>query len=83
MVARGWESKGIESQKLDAESPHERSDTKALTPEARAVLTRRNMLILSRTRVTEELERCSNDRFRAQLRGELKFLEHEIKKLEI
>lgn len=80
-MARGWESKAIESQMLDAETQGERGAVTATDPLERAKNLKRNNLTLSRTRVEHELERCGNERFRAQLRCELAFLEAEIEKL--
>ncbi len=80
-MARGWESKSIESQMLDAETQGERSGVHARNPQDRAKLLRRNNLTLSRTRVEHELQRCENKRFREQLKCELAFLEAEIEKL--
>lgn len=80
-MARGWESKAIESQMLDAETPGEQGGRKVPNPLERARLQRLNNLTLSRTRVEQELTRCGNERFRAQLNSELAFLDAEIEKL--
>ena len=80
-MARGWESKAIESQMLDAETQGERSGVKAPDLQERARLQRRNNLTLSRTRVEHELQGCANERFREQLKCELAYLEAEIQKL--
>lgn len=80
-MARGWESKAIESQMLDAEHHGERGEVKAPNPQERAKLLRLNNLALSRTRVEHELQRCASERFRVQLKSELAFLEAEIAKL--
>jgi hypothetical protein len=80
-VARGWESKSIESQVEDAATRGERRGERELSAAERARAHKLNSLTLSRTRVEGELLRCSNERFRAQLIGELKYLEAEIAKL--
>jgi hypothetical protein len=85
-MARGWESKSIESQMQDGK-PHLKSMKKAaaeappLSPEARERLGRQHCLELSRTRVERELANCTAERFRAQLEHELEFLNAEIRKL--
>lgn len=80
-MARGWESKAIESQILDAETQSEKGGAKAIDPEERARLSKLTTLTSNRTRVEHELQRCANERFKAQLRCELAFLEAEIEKL--
>lgn len=65
----------------DAASTGERHAARAPTPEEQARTQKRNTLLLSRTRVAGELQRCSNLRFRAQLECELKYLDSEIAKL--
>jgi hypothetical protein len=81
-MARGWESKEIESQMLAAESSPNRGADKRLTPDERALMARRNHLNLNHTRVQEELQRCVNSRFRVQLESELAFLSAELAKLD-
>jgi hypothetical protein len=56
-MARGWESKSVESQQDDAAR---RKDLKpALTAAEREVLERRRTLELSRTRLTDDLSRAT------------------------
>jgi len=81
-MARGWESKAVESQMLDAAVQSSNRQEAHLSPEERQRRARHNNLVLSRTRVIAELETCSNPRFHAQLESELAFLEDEIRKLE-
>jgi hypothetical protein len=79
-MARGWESKHIESQQHDAESRGVGS--RSLTPEQVAYETRRTQLLLDRTRILEEIQRACSARLRGQLEGALAFLEAELDKLE-
>lgn len=53
-MARGWESKSVESQLEDAGSLADRG--KALTPEQREIEAKRASLDLSRRRVLQELQ---------------------------
>ena len=80
-MARGWESKSIESQIDDASVKPARLAAVPLAPAERDRLHRRDTLSLSRTRVLAEIARCTNSRFRAQLESELQFLECELSKL--
>jgi hypothetical protein len=74
-VARGWESKSVESQ---IEAAHERAKGRRLTPEQIAAETRRDSLLLQRTRVLGDLERCSDSRYRQTLEEGLKYLESQL-----
>jgi hypothetical protein len=85
-MARGWESKSVESQMQDSKA-HLKSMRQAaaaaapLSTEARERLSRQHCLELSRTRVMCELNGCTAERFRVQLEHELAFLDAEIRKL--
>ncbi len=81
-MARGWESKAVESQMDDAAAHTSIRHEQHLSNEERLRRARHNNFVLSRTRVLFELEACSNPRFRAQLESELAFLDAEIRKLE-
>jgi hypothetical protein len=74
-VARGWESKSVESQ---IEAAREREKGRRLTPEQIAAETRRDSLLLQRTRVLGDLERCSDSRYRKTLEEGLKYLESQL-----
>jgi hypothetical protein len=56
-MARGWESKSVESQQADAAA--DRSRKAPLAPEARAVEAQRRELSLARARVAADLERAT------------------------
>lgn len=77
-MARGWESKSVESQIEDAD----RSDrTEPLTPEQREIRRKRESLELSRRRVLHDLETAGLPVRRASLEHALAFLDEEIGKL--
>jgi hypothetical protein len=77
-MARGWESKSVESQIEDAD----RSDrTEPLTPEQRESRRKREGLELSRRRVLHDLEAARSPVRRASLEHALAFLDEEIRKL--
>jgi hypothetical protein len=79
-MARGWESKSVESQQADrfqnSDRPHER-----LTPEQ--VSERRHLegLLLSRARVSKQLESASDPRHRQMLQEALADLARQIEHL--
>jgi hypothetical protein len=78
-MARGWESKSVESQIEDAESRSERGV--ALTPEQREIEQKRRGLELSRRRVLQEIETTRSAVRRTSLEQALAFLDEEIRKL--
>jgi hypothetical protein len=78
-MARGWESKSVESQKEDAAAvaaPAER-----LTAEERERQRKRQSLALSRRRVLQDLAAARSDLRRSALERALAFLDEEIAKL--
>lgn len=78
-MARGWESKSVESQIEDAESLADRGE--ALTPEERERRKKREGFELSRRRVLQEIEATRSEARRASLEQALAFLDEEIRKL--
>lgn len=78
-MARGWESKSVESQIDDAASLADRGE--ALTPEQREIRSKRASLDLSRRRVLQELQTTRSAVRRASLEQALAFLDEEIEKL--
>ena len=68
-MARGWESKSVESQQDDAAR---RKDLKpALTPAERASVQQRAALVLTRARLTADLGRATALPHRRMLEGAL------------
>jgi hypothetical protein len=78
-MARGWESKAIESQQADTGGSADRRPP--LSPEARARLDRKEMLTLSLARVRDELARASQPAHRAMLERAAIALDAEISAL--
>jgi molecular chaperone GrpE (heat shock protein) len=77
-MARGWESKSVESQQ-DAESREDRGPS--VTPEQREAQQKRAGLELSRRRVLQEIETTRSEARRASLEQALAFLDEEIANL--
>jgi hypothetical protein len=76
-VARGWESKSVESQIESAD--RRRGEAKPrLTPEQMDAQRKRDSLLLHRTRVLADLEKCSDERYRKTLSDGLAFLEQQL-----
>lgn len=78
-MARGWESKSVESQIEDAGSRADRRET--LTREQREARQKLQGLELSRRRILQEMETTRSEARRASLEQALAFLDGEIGKL--
>lgn len=76
-MARGWESKSVESQQSEPEP----AQTKRLTADQLERARKREGLELSRSRITRELETATSEVHRTALQNALKFLDEEIAKL--
>lgn len=81
-MARGWESKSVESQQEESARDAEQHDSQPLTPEERARRERLDSLELSRTRTLDQLERATSESHRAMLKRTLLALEREIASVE-
>jgi hypothetical protein len=79
-MARGWESKSIESQQADAAS--ERTKKAPLTPEAAAREALRRELNLARSRVLADLTRATAPAHRQMLEQALSDLDTRIESLD-
>ncbi|MBC7930191.1 MAG: hypothetical protein H7Z38_06435 [Rubrivivax sp.] len=78
IMARGWESKSVESQLEEKEREAELRHSPHLSPEERDRLDRLTSLSLSRARTLEQLERASGQAHRAMLKRTLLALEKQI-----
>ena len=79
-MARGWESKSVESQIEAADAKSERSER--LTPEQRQLRQKRESVELSRRRVLQEIETTRSPVRRAALEQALAFLDQQLAELE-
>ena len=77
-MARGWESKDVESQLDAAEERARLAKLPKLTPEQAARNHERKSLELSRKRVLHDLEATQNPRYRATLEAALKHLDEKL-----
>ena len=80
-MARGWESKSIESQIEDAQS-NRRDAAPPMNPAEVEKNRRRESLLLSRTRVLRDLQATQNPRYRETLSEALKHLDQKLTELE-
>jgi hypothetical protein len=77
-MARGWESKSVESQQSE---PELNTGKRQLTAEQAERARKREGLEMSRARITRELETARSDVHRTALQNALAFLDAEIAKL--
>ena len=82
-MARGWESKSVESQmESAADLRRNREAMPQLTPEQARRQSERESLELSRKRVIHDLTTATNARYREQLGAALRHLDEKISTLE-
>ena len=81
-MARGWESKSVESQIEAAEERASLANRRALAAEEIRLQRERESLELSRTRVLQDLASAVNPKYREMLQRSLGFLEEKLKALE-
>jgi hypothetical protein len=82
-MARGWESKSVEEQ-IEMAEPRSRKRTIAVklqAADALDLIRKRESLLLSRTRVVQELNSAQNPRYRDLLGKALADLESNLAKL--
>ncbi len=79
-MARGWESKSIESQQEEA--ARDRVQRPALTPEQRADAERLQTLELTRVRAAADLDRATAPAHRRMLEQTLAAIDEELARLQ-
>ena len=78
-MARGWESKSVESQTEAAEAGRAAVRVRTTAPaEPLELIRKRESLLLSRTRVTREMEAAQNPRYRTLLEKSLRELNAQL-----
>ncbi|MEO8048920.1 MAG: hypothetical protein ABI833_00775 [Acidobacteriota bacterium] len=76
-MARGWESKSVEAQ-IESANQRRGEGKPRLTFEQLATQRKCESLLLHRTRVLSDLEKCSDERYRKTLSDGLTFLEQQL-----
>jgi len=80
-MARGWESKSVEEQVQEHQQKKEENTKKQLTAEQLESRRKREVLLLSRSRVQKDLQASQNPRHRDQLNSALADLDSQIAEL--
>ena len=78
-MARGWESKSVESQMAAAEARRAAAQQVKLNEEELRIQRERESIELSKVRIVRELEAAKHPRHREQLAAALAHLEHQLK----
>lgn len=81
-MARGWESKSVESQIESAQTGKASARKERLTPAQIESLRKKESLLLDRTRVLRELQTSRSLRYRALLSEELAYLNAQLKQID-
>jgi hypothetical protein len=81
-MARGWESKSVESQMESAEAHVRPSFDEQLGTEELELLRKKESLTLSRRRVVRDLETSQNPRYRKLMQKALTDLDAQLARLE-
>jgi hypothetical protein len=81
-MARGWESKSVESQMESKQDSPAQSSSQPATDDAKKNQRERQGLLLSRTYVLRQIESSSNERYTQSLRQALSEIEQKLVRLE-
>ena len=81
-MARGWDSKAVESQIEAAAARSEQSKVTQMHAAEITLQRERESLELSRTRVLQDLEKATNPRYQDILKQSLMFLEEKLAALD-
>lgn len=78
-MARGWESKSVEEQQSQSATASQSSDHNNSKPAAEQAKERsRQALLLARSRIEQQLEAATNDRYAEQLRQALATIDKQL-----
>jgi hypothetical protein len=80
-MARGWESKSVETQIDMAEDRNAIARAKVLSQVSLDLLRKKESILMSRTRVVRDLENAQNPRYRAVLSKALADLDAQLSTL--
>jgi hypothetical protein len=80
-MARGWESKAVEAQIETGRSESENASHDRLSPGQIEVFRKKEGLLLSRSRVLNDLVTATNPRYRKILEDSLRYLDQELERL--
>jgi hypothetical protein len=79
-MARGWESKSVADQ-IEEGNSRVATDVRSVSPEERLKAEKLQSLLLSKSRLLDQLERAKNPAYREMLLKGLSAIENEIEQL--
>jgi hypothetical protein len=77
-MARGWESKAVESQMEASQPNREESARKRLTPEAAAAVRKKESLLLAQAHLQQQLQTSQHPRHRLIIESALADLQRQL-----
>jgi len=77
-MARGWESKSVESQMETSQSERKETAKKRLTPEMAAALRKKETLLLARAHLHQQMQASQHPRHQEMLQNALRDLEKQL-----
>ena len=77
-MARGWESKSVESQIDNAKAEQEEAGKKRLPPEVAESLRKKETLLLARAHVRQQMQKTQHPRHREILQNALSDVERQL-----
>jgi hypothetical protein len=77
-MARGWESKSVESQMETSQSDREETARKRLAPESAAAQRKKDTLLLARNHLKHQLQASEHPRHRVMIENALADLEKQL-----
>ena len=77
-MARGWESKSVESQVEASKSAGQEPARRQLSPEAAALLRKKETLLLARAHLQQQLQASQHPRYQMMLQDALTDLERQL-----
>ena len=80
-MARGWESKSVESQMESSQSKQEESSRRHLTPEAAATQRKKETLLLALAHLQQQMQASRHERHREMLQSALTDVEKQLAEL--
>ena len=80
-MAKGWESKSVEDQIQESQAADQENPRKQFTPEQMETHRRKEVLLLSRSRVEKDLNSSQNPRYRDQLTQALSHIDAQLSEM--
>jgi hypothetical protein len=77
-MARGWESKSVESQIETSQSERKEAARNRMTPEVAAALRKKETLLLARAHLQQQMQASQHPRHRVMLQNALTDLEKQL-----